>query len=170
MCFAISGTYDSNHYYLLLNKRKSRLFGCYFSLFHQNPLLRCGSICAALLSHCFPGAGLGAVAPMDPHHALCEHKVPGRREGTRGLASASLASPRQWDGCAGWAIIPSPPDLSMAGSGPGPSPGPGQHSCQEQSSASTSLPLAQHTLQCQTLHCFQSFSLLLHRWEHLTHT
>lgn len=168
MCFPMSGTYDSNHYYLLLKKRKRRLFGCCFSVFHQNPLLRCGSVCAALISHCFPGAGLGAVAPMEPYLVLCKHKVPGRREGARGLIAASLVSPKQWDVCAGQAIIPSPPDISVAGSGPTPSRGPGQHSCQN--SHQHPLPSPWHRACCsaRTQRYLKSFSLLLHHWGHLT--
>lgn len=168
MCLPMSGTYDSNHYCLLLNKRKRRLFGCCFSLFHQNPLLRCGSVCAALISHCFPGAGLGAVAPMEPHLVLCKHKVPARREGARGLTAASLVSHRQWDGCAGQAITPSRPNISMAGSGPTPSPGPGQHSCQN--SHQRPLPSPWHRAHCSARpqHCLKSFSLLLRHRGHLT--
>lgn len=102
MCFPMSGTYDSNHYYLLLKKRKRRLFGCCFSLLHQNPLLRSGSVCAALISHCFPGAGLGAVAPMEPYLVLCKQTQGPRKEGGSQGTHSSLPGEPQAVRCLCW--------------------------------------------------------------------
>lgn len=59
MCFPVSGTYDSNHRYLLLNKRKISWFCCCFSVFHQPSLPRWGSCGAALFSHHLPSAWPG---------------------------------------------------------------------------------------------------------------
>lgn len=95
MCFPISGTYDSYHYYLLLNKRKRRLFGCYFSLFHQNRLRRCGSVClcSSPLPLLPPGRARGSGA-HGPTSWATQTQGPRKEGGNQGTDSSLPGEPQ----------------------------------------------------------------------------